>query len=320
MLSFRNPAQAALFSCALLFAASFAEADTFIASNGNDANPCTRTAPCRTLQRGVNATPNGQELTILTSGSLLRATIAKSITINAEGVVANIRSYGAGGTAILINHPTARVVLRNLIISGGVTGGNGIHIADAQSVHIEDCEIERFAGFGIAVDVSDVELFVDDTISRMNGADGLAFNGNGTSGRLTVDNSRFENNGDDGMEVQGIIATVANSVFSGNGENGVEVSFGRVSVNDSTSSFNFEAGFHANNQGQIELERSVSNDNNWGLLVNANSGGLMSNSTFTNNDVGIQNDGALRTRSNNSNFGNAVPTDNQAGIVILSPI
>ena len=119
-------------------------------------------------------------------------------------MVANIRAYGAGGTGILINHQRARVVLRNLMISGGGTGGNGIHIADATSVHIEDCEVERFAGFGIAVDVSDVELFVDDTISRMNGLDGLAFNGNGTTGRVTIDNSRFENNGDDGMEVQGI--------------------------------------------------------------------------------------------------------------------
>jgi hypothetical protein len=47
MLSLQNAAQAALFSCALSFTASLAEAETFIASNGNDANPCTRTQPCR---------------------------------------------------------------------------------------------------------------------------------------------------------------------------------------------------------------------------------------------------------------------------------
>ena len=51
----------------LLSAAAEAAVTRFGASSGNDANACTRAAPCRTLQRGINVTPVGGELVVLDS-------------------------------------------------------------------------------------------------------------------------------------------------------------------------------------------------------------------------------------------------------------
>src|SRR3954462_14410423 len=76
----------------------------FISFTGNDANTCARTTPCRTLQRGVDSTPEGGELKILDPGGTrgsAPADIARSITISADGfsaTLAGVRINGSGGT------------------------------------------------------------------------------------------------------------------------------------------------------------------------------------------------------------------------------
>jgi hypothetical protein len=180
-------------------------AQIFISATGDDANNCGRAAPCRTLQRGIDATGAGRELTILNSGEYGRATIAKSITILAEGVSANIRSFAAGADAITVDHPAAKIVLRGLLLTGGGAGRHGIDIV-AAPVHVENCRIERFDSNGIH-DFGITELFVGGTISRENGMDGLFATGYvGPAERLAVDNSQFENNGEDGVDLDSLEA------------------------------------------------------------------------------------------------------------------
>ncbi|HEX9904227.1 MAG TPA: hypothetical protein VGA77_04610, partial [Propylenella sp.] len=135
---------------------------TFVASNGKDSNPCSRPAPCRTLQRAHNVTTAGGELQILDSGSyraILR--ISKSITVSGVG-------SNATAGRITIENGNAVVTLRRLLLNGAGLGGHGVQISAAKAVHIEDCEIERFPGAGIRLN-DDAELFVSDTVSRDNG-------------------------------------------------------------------------------------------------------------------------------------------------------
>src|SRR2546430_13238022 len=61
---------------------------TFVSGLGSDANPCTRTAPCRTFQMAHDTVdPNGEVLA-LDSAGYGTLTITKNVTISAEGVEA----------------------------------------------------------------------------------------------------------------------------------------------------------------------------------------------------------------------------------------
>jgi hypothetical protein len=194
---------------ALCCLAGASDAQIFISATGNDANICSRMSPCRTLQRGIDATGAGRVMTLLNSGEYgPTATIEKSITIVADGVSATVRSLAAGSTAITIDNSSAPVVLRGLLVTGGGTGQRGIDIADALAVHIVGCQVERFTQQGVRLDMDAAELHVADTISRDNGSHGLHVLETGLNSRLVVDNSRFENNGGDGVNMQDADAAI----------------------------------------------------------------------------------------------------------------
>lgn len=277
---------------AALLAASAAQAQTFVSVAGNNANPCTREAPCRGLKRGINATPAGGVLTILDSGEYgPTATITKSITIVADGVTASVRAVASGSTAITINAPNASVVLRGLLLTGGGTGRNGIEIVAAKSVHIARCAIERFTGAGIyRLGSDDTQLFITDTVSRLNGREGLGFVGG--AGNLTIDRSRFNDNSN-GIFIQGIVdAMITHAEASGNSFCGIHATTGRLAVSRTTANDNGVCGFQMGGHSEIEsgltLESSEARGNGEsGLHVYNNGVARVSNSVFTNNQVGI---------------------------------
>ena len=134
----------------LLFGAAAHAQDNvrYVASAGHDANPCTRTAPCHSLQRGVNATPPGGQLQVVDSaGYGPNVTITQSITISARGISATIIT--PAGVGITVNAPGATVALRGLTINGVGTGTDGIVATAAASLHVEGCAVERFTGDGV---------------------------------------------------------------------------------------------------------------------------------------------------------------------------
>jgi hypothetical protein len=135
----------------------------FVASYGNDANPCFRTQPCRTLQRGHDETPSGGELQILDSGEFVPdpawpfglLIINKSITVTAVGVTAALRS---SGVTIAVQGANSHVVLRGLHLRSrdansdyGIFIGNSLDPDTAPAtVSVEDCFIENYQGSGLA--------------------------------------------------------------------------------------------------------------------------------------------------------------------------
>ena len=80
-------AAAAVF-CALLFAApANAQATrTWISGVGDDANPCSRTAPCKTFAGAISKTAAGGEIDCLDPGGFGTVTITKSITIRYDHI------------------------------------------------------------------------------------------------------------------------------------------------------------------------------------------------------------------------------------------
>src|SRR5689334_182120 len=59
---------------------------TWVSGVGNDANPCSRTAPCKTFAGAISKTAVGGEINALDPGGFGAVTITKPITISASGV------------------------------------------------------------------------------------------------------------------------------------------------------------------------------------------------------------------------------------------
>jgi nitrous oxidase accessory protein NosD len=120
---------------------------TWVSGVGDDANPCSRTAPCKTFAGAISKTANGGEINVIDPGGFGGVTITKSLTIKGAGITAGV--LVSGTNAIVINATaTDKVTLRGLDINGiGVgaqTSLNGIKVLSAARVSIVDNEIYRF--------------------------------------------------------------------------------------------------------------------------------------------------------------------------------
>lgn len=132
---------------ALSFASFGAQAQatrTWVSGVGDDANPCSRTAPCKTFAGAISKTAAAGEINSLDPGGFGAVAITKSITIdgsggNAAGILVNTAngitvSAGANDT----------VILRNLNLTGLGTGVAGVNIKSARLVVLENLKIQGF--------------------------------------------------------------------------------------------------------------------------------------------------------------------------------
>ena len=122
---------------------------TWVSGVGDDANPCSRTAPCKTWAGAISKTAACGEIDALDPGGFGAVTITKSITLDGTGTFASILASLVNG--IIINAASTDVVtIRGISINGFCNGINGINILQAKAVNVEDCVIFRFnTGNGI---------------------------------------------------------------------------------------------------------------------------------------------------------------------------
>lgn len=130
---------------------SYAQASrTWVSGVGDDVNPCSRTAPCKTFAGAISKTATGGEIDVLDPGGFGAVTITKALTI--DGGAGQVGSVLVSGTnAIVISAGTGNVILRNLSINGNGTGLSGIVFNTAASLTVENCQIFGFASNGILV-------------------------------------------------------------------------------------------------------------------------------------------------------------------------
>jgi hypothetical protein len=114
---------------ALLFVATPAAAQstrTWVSGVGDDANPCSRTAPCKTFAGAISKTAPSGEINCLDPGGFGAVTITKSITISCEIGTAGVLVAGTNG--IVVNAAATDVVtLNGLDFEGLGTGLAGIN-------------------------------------------------------------------------------------------------------------------------------------------------------------------------------------------------
>jgi hypothetical protein len=285
----------AIFMFATVSIAQAQASRTWVSGVGDDANPCSRTAPCKTWAGAISKTAACGEIDALDPGGFGAVTITKSITLDGTGTFASILASLVNG--IIINAASTDVVtIRGISINGFCNGINGINILQAKTVNVEDCVIFRFnTGNGITVnETNDLALNVRNTVIRDNTLDAINTVTSGAANKVTVtlDNVRLSGSGNGLHARSGSRVFAHNSVFSNNTTNGIFVdaagaNFATVRVWTSVISVNGANGVRAGNAGNVgasgfEMGQNQI-DNNVGNGVLVSTGGVVE--TFGNNSI-----------------------------------
>lgn len=193
---------------------------TWVSGVGDDVNPCSRTAPCKTFAGAISKTATGGEISVLDPAGFGAVTITKSISIVADGAEGGILAAGVNG--ITINAAATSVVhIKGLVIEGATTGTNGIRVLSAQSVYISDTVIRGFrAGTGRGVDINStvnpVRVYLRN-VEINNNLVGLSVIGTGAiSNSAFIETSTIEGNTTNSLAINGTSAsaTVFGSVLA----------------------------------------------------------------------------------------------------------
>lgn len=199
---------------------------TWVSGVGDDANPCSRTAPCKTFAGAISKTAAGGEINTLDPGGFGAVTITKSITIRSDSVEAGILVSGTNG--IIINAGASdKVVLDGLDFEGLGTGLSGVNILAGRDVIVRNSVIRNFNVAGITLNsAAKVNLTVENT--TISGCTiGVQVISPGLTGTARIYDSLLVNNATAGVFVSGagnkaevsgnqiIISTKGLSVSSG---------------------------------------------------------------------------------------------------------
>jgi hypothetical protein len=282
--------QAAAFVVFTLFLSSLAHAQatrTWVSGVGDDVNPCSRTAPCKTFAGAISKTAAGGEINALDPGGYGAVTITKSITIDGGYTMASILSSGTNG--VIVNDSatatpnTINVTLRRLSINGAGTtlGLNGIRFLAGNSLNVEDCYLQNFSGMGIdvALTVTGKFLFVKNT-NIINA---------GTAGIKLGTTSGFFSGILRNINIERVPSGVGLRLDTGGFANLVE-----STITNCLTGVSVQGG---NNSGAIVDSRV--NSNGTGVNINVGTSIRISDSMFINNSTEFTNNGTIRTHGNN---------------------
>ncbi len=290
-------AAAVIAALTLVSPASAQATRTWISGVGDDVNPCSRTAPCKTFAGAIAKTAAGGEIDTLDPGGFGAVTVTKAITLADEGVgEAGILVAGTNGITVnCATDPNCVVILRGLVIDGGPVGSNslnGVRFVAGRTLIIDNCTMRNFTG------------------GSPNGF-GVQFNPSATQvTNLIINNSSFVTDGPQGGTGGGIYVLpsgagtvkvdITNSYSSNNGfgfaaDSTNMTTPGSIQVSISDSSF------QSNDNGGIAL---VSGASNVPVIGNVN------HAIITSNNVGINGKGSAVT----FRIGNSTIANNATGI------
>ena len=295
----RNPGVALTLFAFSVFATCAAQAQatrTWVSGVGDDANPCSRTAPCKTFAGAISKTQAGGEIDALDPGGFGAVTITKAITIDGGGgQVASVLVAGTNGITVVAG-PSDVVALRNLHFQGIASGLVGIQFSSGAGLFIQHCVIETFTQNGIKISPSAAaQVFIDDTVSRSNAGSGLFIVGSsGGNVQVNVSNSHFSNNGGYGLFSQ---------------------SYAITAVINSDATGNTTAGFVAESSGGVStlsIANSMAANNGIGVAAGGGTSAAsvqVSNVSLFGNTTGFftGTNGTISSFGNNANGGTGTP-------------
>jgi hypothetical protein len=248
---------------------------TWVSGVGDDANPCSRTAPCKTFAGAISKTAAGGEIDALDPAGYGAVTITKAITIDGGGgQVASVLVSGTNGIVVQAG-PSDVVILRNLRINGIGTGINGIRFLSGKDLNVENCFIFGFTTNGIDIALNQAtaaSVHVINSVLKNNGQVGIRATNAVTPpvqlsvsnsfvmldtigiegaqhSRVVVDQSVVQHATQDGIKGDDnptfdVQIMITNSETSFN-SNGVNAAFGStITIGGTTAAFNSTCGFN----------------------------------------------------------------------------
>lgn len=241
------------FGCSLFVNAQATR--TWVSGVGDDVNPCSRTAPCKTFAGAISKTATNGEINCLDPGGFGAVTITKSITIDCEDTQGSILASLVNG--VILNGVNIDVRLRGISINGAGNGINGIRVLNSGNnrLTLEEVVISGFTTHGVSIESNGgtFKLVMKNSTIRNNSGNGintfltgvatatvsvdtslLAFNGIGfnlgSAANGTIQNSTVTNN-TTGLQASGATSILAakNNVISHN-TTGVLSSSGNIRI------------------------------------------------------------------------------------------
>lgn len=281
---------------------------TFVSTSGNDsntANNCSRTQPCRSFAAAISRANQNGEVVVLDSGGYGPVTISRSVTISAPaGVYAGLTAFSGAGVTVSAGENDT-VTLRGLTLNG-LGASTGILYTGGGALHVEECVINGFTGFGIdfaggaagSGSSTGGRLYVADTQIRNNGSTGVRVQTSGTAQGTTalaaLERVRVDNNGGDGILAgSNAQVTIKNSVIAGN-------------INGA----GLRAASGSNVTTTLLVENCLSTGNQIGIAASGSAGAStvrVSRTTVSYNQAGLSMSGAggsIISRGNNTVEGN----------------
>jgi hypothetical protein len=265
---------------------------TWVSGVGDDANPCSRTAPCKTFAGAISKTSAGGEIDALDPAGWGAVTITKAITIDGGPNAGGILVSGSNGVVISAA-TTDVVILRNLNFVCTGTCVNGILINSAKAVHLQHLDIGFFTNHGISL-TSPTTLYLDNSTIHESGQNGLNL-APSTAASASITDSYFEGNNNGIVANDFEKATVNNTRSVGNTVAGfvaqANASASTLNLINCEASFNTTAGVQSNGPGALATVR-------------------LSGTAFTSNGVAISTSGSASVLSfqNNPITGAGAPT------------
>ena len=272
---------------------------TWVSGVGDDANPCSRTAPCKTFAGAISKTAPSGEISVLDPGGFGAVNITKALTINGDGTLAAILNSGV--TGIIVNAGANDVVyIRNISINGAGTGLNGIRYIAGKALHVENCNIygqgNNTAGNGngiiVALTATAGNVFVKDTNIKTCAVTGISVAT--TTGFVAgvLDNVRLEGLPTGAVIGNNAFVSIRNSLINLFTSTGVSItgsgtptgSFDNVMINNNPTAINVGAS------GIINLSSSVLENNTTAIVSAAPQANLRSSGN--NRLLGNVSDGA----------------------------
>ena len=280
--------------CALTTAAQAQATRTWVSGVGDDANPCSRTAPCKTFAGAINKTADCGEIDVLDPGGFGPVTLTKGIKIDGGGgeggMVASILQNAANQNGVNVNNSSANCawdVLRNLDINGANVGLNGINFIAGGTVALENVDVENFAGSCVNISQAAPMGFnaYNANFEHCTTTGVLVnYTGGGTE-RVTLSNVKISKSNGFGLSVTGIArVAVRDCDINQNGGGGVLASGANANVQIFNCQIvhNQNFGIRTMLAGTVSLALNTISYNN-GPAMQADAGSNIT--TFSNNWV-----------------------------------
>jgi len=302
---------------------------TFVASSGQDTNPCSLTAPCRGFQAAIDAVAAAGEVIVLDSGGYGAVTITKPVTITAPGGIYAGISVSSGNGVTVNAGGGDKVMLRSLTINNQSSGfATGINVISAGEVQIENCTITGLPTGINASLASQAKLLISGTtiigsgiISGVAGVSVTATTASGSTSRVEIWRSVITGS-PYGIKLSDIgYASIGDSLIADNPGRGVDVSATplapatRYTVIDRTQIVGNADGVYVNSSFGgalfVSISHSVlSNHVSRGIYAGGNSWIHLNGNTISGNGTGVYLDlgaspiGAIGSIGNNMRSAN----------------